>query len=659
MKKLLPLLFVIMSCQPQSKVLMTIDDRDISADEFVRIYNKNSSITLEEKKSVEDYLDLFINYKLKVIEAENLGYDTIPAFIQEMDGYTKQLAKPYLDQNTSMDSIVREVYNRYTQEVNASHILIKVDKNALPKDTLRVYNRILALRDTILARSDKKGLSTKEAWDQVIDENSRNPENKIGSDLGWFGTFRMLYSFEEAAYNTPVNGISMPIRTMYGYHLVRVNDKRAYRGEVNARHIMTIIPRSNASDLEVEAAHKKIVKAYEALQNGAEWDSIAKEYSEHKSTYFMGGKLGWIKSGNAPEELLDECFKLKPGETSGIFRSEYGYHIARVDEIKSLQSFEEVKDDFAKKLSQMSEIVKIREEHRQNAIRKEYGYKWYEENLQKLYAVLDSTLFTGEWDPLVAKDLNDPLFVIGDSTYTLYDGARKIGERRISYKGIPLPMTVRAKLLLYANEKVIEYELLHLADKYPEYGYLVQEYHDGILLFNLTEDEVWRKAVDDTTGLEAFYNALPEKYRWEDRIAISRFTFADSNLTDKILTLASERPEEMKADEFIKQICGEATAGCISVNEYKYEKGDNAVADDMTWEKGAYKLSKDADNFVLYYVDAIVPAGEKTLEDARGLYTADYQSYLEEKWVAGLREKYTIDIDMKVLERIKKEESKK
>ncbi len=648
MKKHFSLLVTLIVFQllPAQEILLTIDEHPITKDEFLRIYNKNSSITAEDKKSVDDYLDLFINYKLKVIEAENLGYDTMSSFIKEMAGYTKQLAKPYTDNNEMIDSLVDEAYKRSLEEVNASHILLKLDKNALPKDTARVYNRIMAIRNRLM---------NGESWDEVVLSESPDTNNLIGGDLGWFSALRMVYPFESAAYNTPVGEISMPVRTEFGYHLVKVNGRRANRGEVFASHIMVTTPR-NPSDLEIEAARKKINKAYAELQNGVPWDSVVLKYSEHRSTVNRGGKIGWLRTGNSPEALLDACFTLDSGQYSQPIQTQYGFHIIRPEQYKHVPLYDKNDEDFRKNVIQNSYVRELTKNQILKRIKKEYGFSFNEQNLEELYKVADSSLYTGNWNPGVTKDMLKPVFSIGDSTYTQYDIAKYIASVRHS-KRVGLNNSVYEKAIDYINDRIMNYEIDRLPDKYPEYKYLLEEYHDGILLFNLTEDMVWRKAVEDSAGLQKFYDELPEKYQWESRVAITKYSYKDSTLTDKLIKAAKSRLKKgLSTEDVSKLVCPEDTIPCVSFVELKYEKGDNAIADSIPWKAKANLVSRDKNNIILYYVDAILPPQTKQLSDARGLYTADYQTYLEQLWIKDLRAKYTIDINEDVFNEIKKEE---
>lgn len=657
MKKYLTILLIASIChfssaQKKSDMLLTIDEQSVTVDEFLRIYNKNSSITIEDKKSVDEYLDLFIDYKLKVIEAEKLGYDTMSSFVKEMDGYTKQLAKPYLDKSEMLDSFVNEAYNHYLEEVNASHILLKINKIALPEDTLKAYNRLMEMRSRVQSGED---------WDAVIDDASpADPGKRIGGDLGWFTVFRMVYPFEAAAYNTPVGEISLPVRTQYGYHLIKVNDRRKFKGEVAVSHIMVIVP-PEPNDLDVEAAKEKINKAYDVLVQGDDWDTVTKTYSEHRSTSGNGGSLGWLTSGGGtPEELMDACYALDTGKFSEPFRTKYGFHIVKVSQFKGPASFEEKEEEFAKKVKNTGAILQITADKLLDRIKKKNGFTYYEDRMEGIYAAFDSTLYTGEWDPTKAEHLTETLFVIGDSTYTQYQAAKKAGSRRLSNKGVEMEVSIRKRVMEFIDEKIKNYEIADLPNNYPEYKNLLQEYHDGILLFNLTEVEVWKKAVEDSIGLEDFYNNLPEKYQWEERIALSKYTYSDSSLTDKLLEIAKIRAQDsIDAKQVSLEVCGQDTIPCIKLNELKYEKGDNAVADGMEWKKSTYSITNDKKDIVLYFVDEILPTQLKGLQDARGLYTADYQSHLEKIWVKGLREKYPIEINEKVLNKVRKQESGK
>lgn len=629
----------------ESDTLLTIDGTTVSSEEFLRIYNKNSSIAEENQKSIDEYLDLFINYKLKVIEAQNLGYDTLSTFVKEMAGYTKQLAKPYLTNDEVIDSFVVVQYKRYCEEINANHILLQLDKNASKKNTEKVYERILGIHSELLSGK---------SFDQVVDEFSPDPDNEIGGPLGWFTAFRMVYPFETAAYNTPVGEISMPVRTDFGYHLILVNDRRPSRGEVKTSHIMILLPK-NPTELDKEAGWQKIEKAWDELEAGADWKETVKKYSEHRASNRIGGDLGWLHAGNAPEELLDMAFAMDTGTYSKPFATDYGYHIVKPLAFKDVPTFEEIKPEIEKKVRNTKEITEITKDQLLNRIKQEYGYGYYEENLEDIYELTDSSIFEGTWDPDIAKDLLDTVFFIGDEVYTQYDIAQHVAERRIVKGHMSIRYKISKRVNKYMDDEILAYEQSKLPEKYPEYKNLLEEYHDGILLFNLTEDKVWHRAIEDSAGLENFYNALPEKYQWEKRIAITKYSYSDSALITPLVKVAKSRAKKsLNNVEVSAIICPQDTLPCIRFSELKYERGDNSVADSLTWKKGTYLSTRDGEKHVLYYVDAILPVKEKDLTDARGLYTADYQTFLEEKWIEELRNKYTIVLNEELLNELNK-----
>ncbi|MBN1597666.1 MAG: peptidylprolyl isomerase [Bacteroidales bacterium] len=633
--------------QSKPEILLTINGNEISKDEFLRIYHKNSSITVDEHKSVNQYLDLFINYKLKVIEAKNLGYDTVPSFIKEMDGYKAQLSKPYLDKNELLDSLLQVAYERQLEEVNADHILYRIKPGASQEDTLLALKTIKEIREKLVNGATKE---------EIVEEygGDKNPDI-ITNELGWFSVFRMVYPFESAAYNTPVGEISQPTLTRYGYHLVIVKDRRKNRGSVKTEHIMTILPK-NPTDIDREAAKNKIEKAYSELQNGVDWKDVVNEYSEHEASKRQGGSIGELQSDSKPDIMLDTCFALEAGEYSMPFETPYGFHIVKVDEFIPVPPFEDLKEKYEIRLKNFNFFNEKVKRNRLDNIKKDYRYKFYDENIDALTAVVDSSIYNRNWIPEAAKDLQDPIFTIGDETYSQYDIANILATRRINKKE-SVEEGVKKIIHQIADDKVLDYGKAHLPEKYPELKYLLEEYNDGILLFNLTEDVVWDKAVKDSTGLEKFYNDLPDKYSWETRIVISKYTYSDSTLTAAILKNAVKRAKkELASDEFSKLICPNDSMPCVTIEVLKYEKGDNAVADSLTWIKGSYLISHENDNTVLYYVENILPPSEKTLTDARGLYTADYQNYLEKQWIEELRNKYNIEVNEKVLEEIRAEE---
>jgi peptidyl-prolyl cis-trans isomerase SurA len=650
MKKIVPIFTLIIlsfSLFSQSdNFLMVIDGRKITADEFERVYNKNNNITPDaEQKSVDEYIDLFVNYKLKVIEAENLGYDTIKSFIDEFNGYTKQLAKPYLQNQEIKDKLVKEAYDRSLYEIDASHILIRLDENASPEDTLKAYEKAMEIYSRIVAG---------EPFGEVAKATSDDPSVKENlGELGYFSAFRMVYPFETAAYTTPVGKVSKPIRTRYGYHIVKVNDKRPSKGSVEVAHIMTRIPQG-ASAPEIKAAKEKIDKAYHELMNGADWNETVQKYSEHQRTREAGGSIGWLKTGQAPPEFLEPCFDLDINGISKPIQTQGGFHIAKVLNKKSAESFEEAKEKISNRVDNDPGRKEAMQTLKDNELKEKYGFKMFVDNAGPVLNLLDSSIYDERWNATLAKNLKDPVVKIADEVYSQYDFAQylsKLNKMKTIRK--PFATIISENLNDFASEKLNDYAMEQLPNENPEYKNLLQEYHDGILLFNLTNDKVWKRAQDDSTGLEKFYKTA-QKYKWNERIDVNIYKYTDNSFSAKLPKLAKKQVKKNLDQTFITQsLCPADSVPCVTITDKTYEKGQDAIADKLTWSKGASTLLNEDNVNYFYYVTNIYPVKDKGLNEARGLYIADYQTYLENQWVKELRAKYNIQINDDVLKSIK------
>jgi peptidyl-prolyl cis-trans isomerase SurA len=557
------------------------------------------------------------------------------------------LSEPYLENKVLLDSYVKESYKRMQEEINASQILVSVNFDSHPEDSTKAYKKAMEVRQRIIA-----GEPFEEVANSMADGNSK----VNGGKLGWFTANKMVYPFETACYNLKVGEISMPVKTQYGYHIIRVNGRQKNKGELAASHIIVFVPK-DATDLDKQAAKQKIEKAYAELKAGTPWGKVVETYSEHERTKKKEGRLGYINRGMSQDFLWDTLYNLKPGAYSAPFKSEAAYHILKLDDIKPIEPFDSLKSSMTDNFKISVEYVSKSEEELTEKILKEYGSQKFFENVKPFYSLVDSSIYVGKWDYKKAKDMVKPVFTVGNKTYNQYEFAKYINDRGFYNRGIALNLCVDDRFEEFINEKAAEYEKENLPSKYPELKNLLDEYHDGILLFNLTEEKVWKKAIDDTAGLKKFYDELPQKYSWGERVKISKYIYADSSMINALLKLAKKNAKNPANSKLLsQQLCPKDSLPCVAVTELKYEKGDNAVGDSITWKAGAYLQTKDKDKFVLLYVDSILPSQIKKLQDARGLYTADYQNYLEKKWIDELRNRYVIKINNEVLENIKKEQ---
>ena len=427
------------------KILLTIDDNSITLSEFERIYKKNNTSTVYDSKSVEEYMELFINYKLKVMEAERLGYDTNKAFIKELNGYREHLIKPYLEDNIIKERYLKEAYERTKTEVNVSHILARFgQRNPLPEDTIDAYNKIIQMRERIVAG---------ESFEEVAKEASEDPSAQSnGGNLGWFTAFRMVYEFENASYNTAVGVISKPFKTSYGYHIIRVDDKRPSKGKIRLAHIMKRTSKDSEEDIKI--AKEKIDECYELLKSGEEFADVAKKHSEDQASARNGGILKWLRSGTLADSLENILFNMEDsGEYTEPILLDFGWHIFQLLKKEPVGTYEETKSELTTRLNRNPRNKLIEKEKIEN-IKRDYNFIEYRNNLDNIIELIDSSIYTGDWDYTVSGDLIEPLFKIGDKEYLQKDLAEYISSRKYR-KSMPFENIVNTRYDDFVDKKII------------------------------------------------------------------------------------------------------------------------------------------------------------------------------------------------------------
>ncbi|OKL39107.1 peptidylprolyl isomerase [Pontibacter flavimaris] len=491
--------------------IATLGSQPISTSEFRYVYEKNNGGNDDAytRESVADYLNLYTNFKLKVMEAEKRGLDTTMAFKRELEGYKEQLAQPYLTEKSVTDQLVKEAYERMKQEVSASHILLSLAPDAAPEDTLAAYNRAMELRQRAQNGED---------FGQLAKEHSQDPSAADNEgELGYFTALQMVYPFEDAAYKTAEGEISMPVRTRFGYHLIKVNDKREARGEAKVAHIMVrSAPGAPAADSL--AAKQRVDAIYRRVQRGENWEKLATEFSEDANTAGNGGELPWFGTGRMIPAFEEAAFGLqKPGDVSKPVYTPYGWHIIKMVEKRGLPPYEEMEQHLRNKIAKdsRSELNKTAFLKR---IRQENNFTENTEAKAAALAKATDELLQGNWAYDESdKLLKQTLFSIQGKNYTVADFYTYVlAEQRPRTNG----SAAHVMSLLYDNfaeQSLLAYERNNLENKHTDYRMLVQEYHDGILLFQLMDEKVWSRAIEDTVGLRNFFNQNREKYKWGER----------------------------------------------------------------------------------------------------------------------------------------------
>ena len=734
----------------------------VPANEFAYVYRKNNSTAADyaTRQSVTDYLDLYTNFRLKVLEAEQRGLDTTQAFKRELDGYRQQLAQPYLTEKSVTDQLVREAYNRMGQEVNASHILIRVAPDAAPTDTLAAYNKIAALRQQAVAGAD---------FGQLARANSEDPSaRENGGKLGYFTAMQMVYPFESAAYTTPVGQISAPIRTRFGYHVIKVNDKRTAQGEIKVAHLM-IRMNPSAAKADSLTARKKIDELYSRLKKGERWDKLVAQFSEDAGSAANGGELPPFGTGRMIPSFEEAAFKLqKPGDLSPPVQTPYGWHVIKLIEKQPLAKFADLEAGLKSKVSKDSRselnkaafLKRVRREDQFMEIPAAKAYTFGKADTALVAGRFKYAFSPGEgMKPAQAKTSGGkmPLFLIKSKPYYVNDFLTYVQQNQRARPGAQPGFAMQQLYDQYVEQSLTEFEKGSLDTKYEDYRMLVKEYRDGILLFQLMDEKVWSKAIEDTVGLKKFFADNQAKYQWDQRVqgrvisaatpalrnevqqyfvkptsttrrtatgmmssgvaetvmpttkgipATINFkprtavlTAAASEALDKLANLmmtdttlhvmasayvatlnknplSGQRTSRFQAYLLQKGVPAQrigistivdskrarsTSTDVISVFAYTHDpaaieqhfnaknplsvqisrrvfaKGDNKVMDDLLAKgPGTYNVQKDG-RYYAVTIDKTLPAGPKTLAEARGQATSDYQTYLEKEWITQMR----------------------
>lgn len=662
---------VVTTKEPE-KPILTIDGISVYKDEFEAIFKKNNpKNSVIDRKALDEYAELFINFKLKVREAEKAGLDTLTSFKEELKGYRRQLAQPYLMDKDVNDKLIQEAYDRSKTDVKASHVLIKLNPEPSPKDSLEAYNKAMMVRDRAVKGENFANLARQFSTDPSAAQN--------GGDLGYFTSMMMVYPFESAAYNTPVGQISMPVRTKYGYHIIKVEDKRAARGQVRVAHIVVRVPAERDStinsitkdadgkdvptsktikvavgknDKEDLEALKKINEIADKVSKGEDFADLAQKFSDDRTSGRSGGQLAWFGTGRMVPEFESVAFDLKNvGDVSKPFRTSFGYHIVKLLDKKGIQSFDEVKGDLKMKIqrdsrAQISRDVVI------NRVKKESNFKEDAKAYAELLAKIDTSYISGKWNIEKAKSLNKFLFSIGNTSFTQQDLSKFLADNQSKQtnKEATVESLVRTAYTGFQDDKIIAFEDSQLEDKYKDFRLLMQEYRDGILLFEITDENVWSKALEDTTGLREFYNANMKNYMWDQRVDATIFKAKDDKVAKSAIKMIEKQKKSgtISVENITKEINKKSSLD-LQTESGVFAKGENDLVDGVEWKEGISPKKNLNNQIVFVSINKVLPPQSKAISEAKGTITADYQTFLEKQWLETLRAKYKVEINRDVL----------
>lgn len=676
------------SPDPNDPVLMNIGSSVVRLSEFTYVYKKNNKDTTNNPQAVENYLELFTTFKMKVKEAEDLKMDTSVAFRNELAGYRRQVANQYLTDRKVNDSLLMEAYNRMKEDIRASHILILCDQNALPKDTDIAYTRVNILQNLLNGKPATKLINDYEAklkvkfnitpkspvqdvakvnglvnplrdldkrykgkpapFDEVAflaSEDQSARQNR--GDLGYFTAFSMVYEFETLCYNTPVGKIGGPCRTKYGYHLVNVTDRRPAFGKIVVAHIMIKSPTGSPVQDSINAK-AKADEIYAKAIAGEDFGTLARQFSDDKQSAALGGELPKFGLYEMPQAFERAAFSLaNDGDVSAPIKTAWGWHIIKRVRKEPFPTFDQAKPEIKQRVSRDARASQGRSSLIAR-VKSENGFVEYPATVKPFYAVVDSTYFMGRWTADKASALTAIMFTLAGKNYTQQDFARWLEMHQVRGPKKDIKVTIDAAYKQWVDECCVNYEDSQLERKYPDFRNLMQEYRDGMLLFDLMNQKVWEKAVKDTAGLRAFYEANKMKYKMPERADATIYSCKDEATAKKVRKMLKDKKTTKEIlDELNKDSQLNVTA------EHKmYVKGENEFVD-RNWKAGTSKNEMKDGRVRFAVVNKIEPERPKTLQEARGAVTTDYQNQLDKEWIATLKAKYPVTVNRDVLKMVK------
>lgn len=623
--------------QQGQEVLFSINDEPVYASEFIRVYKKNLELVKDEsQKDVDAYLDLFINYKLKLNEAIALGYNEKPSYKKELKNYRNQLARNFLTDTEVTDELVLEAYDRTKNEVNASHILVFLSENASPQDTLFAYNEINKLRERAL----------NEGFDKVRKE-IHNGKTLFGEELGYFTAFKMVYDFESVAYQTPVGEISQPFKTRFGYHILKVNDKRVSQGSVKVAHIMVALNKNDSK----ESPEDRINDIYQKLQQGESFEALAKQFSDDASSSNKGGELEPFKSGQlSSTEFESKAFGLQtPGETTQPFKTDFGWHIVKLIEKIPVGTFEQLKPELEAKVKRDTRANRINDSRIQ-MLKKRYDVKPIPDHLAYFKSILNEDYFAKKWQ-LPEDFTGNKLLVTIQDQVVMYEEFGKHIERtqRKATAKKKIENLVDELYEDFLNTKLLQYQNDNLENEDEEFAQIVNEYRDGLLLFDLMEEKIWNAAKTDTTQIEAFYQKHKENYYWNERVDAIVASCSNKKSIKEVESMLNKG----KSIDEIKEALNQEGKVNVIFTTGTMEADNQALPKNFKFQKGQSKIIKHDNSFRIVVVNEIIPKSLKTFEEAKGPIISDYQNYKEEMWLKNLRDTHTISVNENVLNKVK------
>ncbi len=674
--------------QNADPVVFEINGKPYYQSQFLKEYQRSvgggdASATVspaQQRKALQDYAQLYVNFHTKLADAYAQGYDTLSDLNKELATYRKELAAPYLIDSATLQTLLREAYDRNHYVLHGAHVLVPCPENSAPEDTLKAYNHAMEVYAQALTAPDFYVVAQQEM--KLQRSNDRDPlvrqkadeVNPMEGDLGCFTVFDLIYAFESAAYSMTPGQVHKPVRTRYGYHVIKLFDRYEYYGKAQLAHIWI-------SEKDPSAAGK-IQSAYRQLQEGADFGVVAKNYSDDRSTATKGGIMPELPPSQLPYDYVDQVSRgLLVGQYSQPFHTRFGWHIVKLLKQETMPDFESMIPYYKSRMTRGERATKPQHIF-VDQCKRQYGFvdytatktskkrnAPYAASLDAVRALVTDSIFSAifHYDSNQITDMR-PLFKIGDRQFDSRDFAHYIYKNKHVSRICDLDLYVNELYQAFVDAEVLAYADSRLEQDNPEFGDLIEEYRHGLMIFAYNDHMVWSKALKDTIGFENFYADASKAHRfgdsadavyfWNQRAYVQCYTVADSTLLprSKALKVIDKGQKKNWVPELVVEgLVGKVRKKDASQVSYKrafVERGNDKLLADKEWVPGRYVHTLDSGSYQILVVEQVLPPQLKSLAEARGFYLNDYQNYLEDQNNAVLRQKYGVKVHQDVLDRI-------
>jgi peptidyl-prolyl cis-trans isomerase SurA len=636
------LVFSFSFAQNNKDVLLTVDGKPVKTSEFIRVYNKNLNLVKDEsQKSVDGYLKLFIDYKLKVAEAYAQKLNEDKTYIEEFNKYRDQLARNYIYETKVTNELTQEAFERSLEEIDATHILVRIDYEATPQDTLKAFNKIKMIYDKAKAGED---------FDTLVKTYSEEPNvERSGGRLGYFSVFGMVYPFETMAYNTKKGEVSEIVRTQFGYHIMKINDRRKRVGQISVSHIMIA---DNGEERTFDPK-ERIDELSALLKQGESFESLAKQYSDDKNSAKKGGKLQKFRRGDLRAPTFEDmAYSLEnPGDISEPIKTKFGWHIIRLEQKLPLATFEDEKAGLEEKVKAGDRSKRVISALN-DKIKEKFNYKKVNDFLPFFDTLITEDLVKTKWKyETIAPAQDKVIFTIGNREVKYNDFAAFLNERQRGSSIYRLKKNILGQYYdEFETEELKNYYKDHLEQENEEYATTIDEYRSGLLIFDVMNKNIWLKSKNDSIGLQNYYDSVKDSYVWKDRIDALIVSTTSMEVAQQVQDLLNEG----KTPKELKEILNSNEKVNVVISQGLFEEGQRELPMDFEAVPGV-KIYTTEDGFSVISTKAIIPARVKSLKEIKGRVMSEYQNDLEKKWMEDLRQKYKVEINKKALKKVKKE----